>query len=62
VFAVSEEGASRKCAYHGCEVVGVPRGLVRCPPGHTLHSDMNAALNIMALGIAGNRGEVAAES
>jgi len=50
-----EDGTSRVCAYHGCEVVREPRGLVRCPCGHALHSDVNAALNILkraeALGI-----------
>jgi putative transposase len=51
VFAVSEDGTSRECAYHGCEVVRSPRGLVTCPHGHTLHSDVNAALNIMARGL-----------
>jgi putative transposase len=48
VFAVSEDGTSRECAYHNVEVQRKPRGLVRCPHGHTLHSDVNAALNIMA--------------
>ncbi|MCC6004361.1 MAG: transposase [Thermofilum sp.] len=51
-FAVSEDGTSRKCAYHGCEVLRKPRGLVTCPHGHTLHSDVNAALNIMLRGLA----------
>jgi len=32
--------------------VGEPRGLMRCPHGHTLHSDVNAALNIMLRGLA----------
>ena len=51
VFAVSEDNTSRECAYHGCEVLRKPRGLVRCPHGHTLHADVNAALNIMLRGI-----------
>jgi len=51
VFAVSEDGTSRECAYHNVEVQRKPRGLVRCPHGHTLHSDVNAALNIMARGL-----------
>jgi putative transposase len=50
-FAVSEDGTSRECAYHSVEVQRKPRGLVRCPHGHTLHSDVNAALNIMARGL-----------
>ena len=51
VFAVSEDGTSKECAYHGCEVLRKPRGLVTCPHGHTLHSDVNAALSIMARGL-----------
>jgi len=51
VFAVSEDGTSRECAYHNVEVQRKPRGLVTCPHGHTLHSDVNAALNIMARGL-----------
>uniref|UniRef100_A0A7C3WWA4 Transposase n=1 Tax=Thermofilum pendens TaxID=2269 RepID=A0A7C3WWA4_THEPE len=47
VFLVPEERTSSFCAYHGCGVVRGPRGLVRCPLGHTLHSDLNAALNIL---------------
>jgi len=50
-FAVSEDGTSRECAYHGCEVVRKPRGLVTCPYGHTMHSDINGALNIMLRGL-----------
>jgi putative transposase len=34
------------------EVQRKPRGLVRCPHGHTLHSDVNAALNITLRGLA----------
>jgi putative transposase len=51
VFAVSEDGTSRKCAYHKVEVQRKPRGLVTCPHGHTLHSDINGALNIMLRGL-----------
>ncbi|MFP3483270.1 MAG: transposase, partial [Caldivirga sp.] len=35
------------CAYHGVEVKRHPRGVVNCPKGHKLHSDLNGALNIM---------------
>jgi putative transposase len=51
VFAVSEDGTSRECAYHNVEVRRSPRGLVTCPYGHTLHADVNAALNIMLRGL-----------
>jgi putative transposase len=51
-FAVSEDNTSRKCAYHGCEVKRSPRGLVTCPHGHTMHSDVNGALNIALRGLA----------
>jgi putative transposase len=51
VFAVSEDGTSKECAYHGCGVERKPRGLIHCPHGHTMHSDVNAALNIMARGL-----------
>jgi putative transposase len=50
-FAVSEDGTSRECAYHNVEVRRSPRGLVTCPYGHTLHADVNAALNIMLRGL-----------
>jgi putative transposase len=50
-FAVREDGTSKTCAYHGCEVQRGPRGLVRCPHGHTLHADVNAALNILKRGL-----------
>jgi putative transposase len=50
-FAVSEDGTSRECAYHKVEVRREPRGLVTCPYGHTLHADVNAALNIMLRGL-----------
>jgi putative transposase len=50
-FAVSEDNTSRKCAYHKVEVRREPRGLVTCPHGHTMHSDINGALNIMLRGL-----------
>ena len=50
VFKVPEDGTSKVCARHGCEVQRGPRGLVRCPHGHTMHSDINAAMNILARG------------
>jgi putative transposase len=49
-FEIPEDGTSKKCARHGCEVVRGPRGLVRCPYGHTIHADVNAAMNILARG------------
>jgi len=51
-FAVSEDGTSRECAYHGVEVERSSRGLVHCPHGHTLHSDVNGGLGIMLRGLA----------
>ena len=49
-FEIPEDETSKKCARHGCEVVRGPRGLVRCPHGHTMHADLNAAMNILARG------------
>ena len=49
-FAVPEDGTSRLCTRHGCKVERKPRGLVKCEKGHTMHSDANAALNILARG------------
>jgi putative transposase len=49
-FEVPEDGTSKVCARHGCEVVRGPRGLVRCPYGHTMHADVNAAINILKRG------------
>ena len=46
-YLVPEENTSRVCARHGCEVVREPRGLVRCPYGHVMHADLNAAMNIL---------------
>jgi putative transposase len=50
VFEIPEDDTSRVCARHGCEVVRKPRGLVWCPYGHTMHADLNAAMNILARG------------
>jgi putative transposase len=47
VFIVIEYNTSKYCAYHGVEVERKPRGVVHCPKGHKLHSDLNGALNIM---------------
>jgi putative transposase len=50
VYLVPEENTSRICARHGCEAVREPRGLVRCPYGHVMHADLNAAMNILKRG------------
>jgi len=57
VFEVIEYNTSRICAYHGVEVERGPRGVVNCPKGHKLHSDLNGALNILkkATGIVVSR-------
>jgi len=57
VFEVIEYNTSKYCAYHGVEVVRGPRGVVNCPKGHKLHSDLNGALNILkkATGIVVSR-------
>jgi len=47
VFIVIEYNTSKYCAYHNVEVKRHPRGVVSCPMGHKLHSDLNGALNIM---------------
>ncbi len=49
-FEIPEDGTSKTCAKHGCEVQRGPRGLVRCPYGHVMHADVNAALNILKRG------------
>jgi len=46
-FEIPEDNTSKTCARHGCEVERGPRGLVRCPHGHTMHADLNAAMNIL---------------
>ncbi|MCI2414713.1 MAG: transposase [Candidatus Aramenus sp.] len=50
-FLVIEHNTSRFCAYHNANVTRRPRGVVNCPLGHKLHSDVNGALNIMKLGV-----------
>jgi len=47
VFEVVEYNTSKYCAYHNVKVERKPRGVVSCPMGHKLHSDLNGALNIM---------------
>jgi len=47
VFEVVEYNTSKYCAYHYVEVNRKPRGVVSCPKGHKLHSDLNGALNIL---------------
>ena len=47
VFEVIEYNTSKYCAYHGVEVERGPRGVINCPKGHRLHSDLNCALNIL---------------
>jgi putative transposase len=49
-FEIPEDGTSKVCARHGCEVVRGPRGLIRCPHGQVMHADVNAAMNILARG------------
>jgi putative transposase len=49
-FEIPENNTSKTCARHGCEVKRGPRGLVRCPHGHTMHADVNAAMSILARG------------
>ncbi|MFP3305921.1 MAG: transposase [Thermocladium sp.] len=57
VFEVIEYNTSKYCAYHGVQVERGPRGVVNCPLGHKLHSDLNGALNILkkATGIVVSR-------
>jgi putative transposase len=50
VFKIPEDGTSKTCARHGCKVQRGPRGLVRCPHGHVMHADVNAAMNILKRG------------
>jgi putative transposase len=51
VFLINEDNTSKKCAWHRVEVERKPRGLVHCPLGHTVHSDVNGALNILKRGL-----------
>ncbi|MFP3137019.1 MAG: transposase [Nitrososphaeria archaeon] len=50
VYEVLEYNTSNHCAVHGTKVARGPRGVVRCPLGHKLHSDLNGALNILKRG------------
>jgi len=54
VYEVVEYNTSRYCAFHDVQASRNPRGVVSCPKGHKLHSDLNGALNILkkAVGIA----------
>jgi len=46
-FEVVEYNTSKYCAYHDVEAKRHPRGVVSCPKGHELYSDLNGALNIL---------------
>ncbi|MCI2415162.1 MAG: zinc ribbon domain-containing protein [Candidatus Aramenus sp.] len=50
-YLVVEYNTSRFCAYHNANVTRRPRGVVNCPLGHKLHSDVSGALNIVKLGV-----------
>jgi putative transposase len=50
LFEILENSTSKVCARHGCEVVRKPRGLEKCPYGHVMHADLNAAMSILARG------------
>jgi len=50
VYEVLEYNTSNHCAIHGTKVARGPRGVVTCPLGHRLHSDLNGALNILRRG------------
>jgi putative transposase len=50
VYEVLEYNTSNHCAIHGTKVARGPRGVVTCPLGHKLHSDLNGALNILKRG------------
>jgi len=50
VYEVLEYNTSNHCAIHGVEAARGPRGVVTCPLGHKLHSDLNGALNILRRG------------
>ncbi|WP_240872193.1 zinc ribbon domain-containing protein [Acidianus infernus] len=56
VYEVVEYNTSKYCAYHDVEVKRNPRGVIICPKGHKLHSDLNGALNILkkAVGVIVN--------
>jgi putative transposase len=50
VYEVVEYNTSNHCAIHGMKVARGPRGVITCPLGHKLHSDLNGALNILRRG------------
>jgi putative transposase len=50
VYEVLEYSTSNHCAVHNVKVARGPRGVVTCPLGHRLHSDLNGALNILRRG------------
>ncbi|MFP3229101.1 MAG: transposase [Nitrososphaeria archaeon] len=50
VYEVLEYSTSNRCAIHDAEATRGPRGVVTCPLGHRLHSDLNGALNILRRG------------
>ena len=50
VYEVKEYNTSNRCAVHDAKVARGPRGVVTCPLGHKLHSDLNGALNILKRG------------
>jgi len=50
VYEVVEYNTSNHCAVHDTKVTRGPRGVVTCPLGHRLHSDLNGALNILKRG------------
>jgi putative transposase len=50
VYEVVEYNTSNHCAIHNVKVMRGPRGVVTCPLGHRLHSDLNGALNILRRG------------
>jgi putative transposase len=50
VYEVLEYNTSNHCAVHNVKVARGPRGVVTCPLGHKLHSDLNGALNILRRG------------
>jgi len=51
VYEVKEYNTSNHCAIHDAKVTRSPRGVVTCPLGHRLHSDLNGALNILKRGV-----------
>jgi transposase len=47
VHEVVEYNTPKYCASHDVEVKRRLRGVVSCPKGHKLHSDLNGALDIL---------------